>query len=121
MKSILIHYVIRINEQTPITLAIKLEELEQQGIECWLQHNTTIRPSDKVHVLSRYVYANPARLLKFRVFLKSISYFINTEYPEYKDVMAISKGKAIIEALQSSGIYNFPDGWRDIKVERISG
>ncbi len=55
-------------------------------------------------------------LKEFRVYLHSIEFFKGSEYPEFIDVMAPTKGKALINALHECNIFEFPEEWRIMKA-----
>lgn len=55
-------------------------------------------------------------LKEFRVYLHSIEFFKGSNYPEFIDVMAPTKGKALINAMHQCNVSDFPEEWRIMKA-----
>lgn len=124
-----------------IEIQIDLIDIEKLGLLNYLLEHSIIDAVDTYSVVSRFVLLptkekeNKKINLKqkntgdtilskvgpkeFRVHLHSNDYFQKNadKFPKYVDVVALTKGKALMQAMNKVGITDFPDNWNSIKTE----
>lgn len=133
----------------PFSLSIDIREIEQSGLRSFLYSNGNIEKNEEFEILDRkfqttktfkpyqksdqqnngyqkykgktFQKHEPMTERQFRVNLHSVPFFREkpTVYPKYIDLFAVTKGKAMMTAMNRVGLTTFPDGWRG--MEAIEG
>jgi len=131
----------RQNFDNPLEITLNIEDVESHGLSDYLYQNGLIETmNDHFEVLSRFVvlpqkekdnkksfvknFDNKSNkkpeqfpLREFRVHLHSNDFFASqSNIPEYVDVKAQTKGRAIMKAMNKVGYTEFPKGWNDIQA-----
>lgn len=136
----------RQNFENPLEITLNIEDVESRGLTDYLYQNGLIDSlDDHFEVLNRFVVLPPKEtkkpfaknfdgrsgkkfngefkkqdlfpLREFRVHLYSNEYFASrSDIPEYVDVKASTKGRAIMIAMNKVGYTDFPENWGNIQA-----
>jgi len=130
----------RPNYEKELEITISIQEIEKSGLVDYLYHNGLIGENDSIQVINRFII--PVREEKkdiksnfknyrgrfdygssnfepknFRVHLYSIDFFKNdSKYPKFVDVVATTKGKSLMKAMNKVGLTEFPINWTSLEV-----
>ena len=133
MKSQKISYKIqRQGFEKILEITVDIVEIESHGLQDYLYQNGLIDNDNNYTVLSRFIIISPKeekskknyqqrpshpKYFKYRVDLHSNEYFKNeTDVQRYVDVVASTKGKALMIAMNKVGFRKFPENWGNMEV-----